>query len=55
MGGGGGLMRTHKREQTKEVWAAPGAMSPGSWEDFTSKSSEMAINASKTANSKINL
>ena len=42
-------MRTPKREQTR----GSGGMLPG--ENFKIKSSEMAINASKTANSNINL
>ena len=42
-------MRTRKREQTRGVWGhAP-------WKNFKFKSSEMAINVSKTANSIINL
>ena len=40
-----------KREQTGR--GGPGGMLP--WENFKFKSSEMAINASKTANSNINL
>ena len=42
--GGGGLMQTRKREETREVL-----------ENFRFKSSEMAINASKTAKSNMNL
>ena len=42
--GGGGLVRTRKREQTRGFRG----------ENFKFKSSEMAINSSKTANSNIN-
>ena len=48
-GGGGALMRTRKREQTR----GSGGMFP--LKIFKSKSSVMAINASKTATSNINL
>ena len=44
MGGGGGLMQTRKCVQTREVL-----------ENFRFKSSEMAINASKTAKSNMDL
>ena len=44
--GGWGLMRIHKRE---------GSGGMLHWENFKCKSSEMAINASKSANSTINL
>ena len=47
--GGGALMRTRKREQT----LGAGGMFP--LKIFKSKSSEMAINASKTVTSNINL
>ena len=43
MGGGGGIMWTRKREQ--------GSRGMFPQEDFKFKSSEMAVNASKTANS----
>ena len=46
---GGGLMRTGEREQTR---GAEGLLPR---ENVKFKSSEMAINASKTANSNINL
>ena len=52
MGGGGGgvgLMQKRKREETS------GYGRLFSRENFKFKSSEMAINASKTANSDINL
>ena len=49
VGGEGGLIRTRKREQTR----GSEGMLPR--ENFKFKSSEMAINASKTANSNINL
>ena len=45
----GGLMRTCKHEQTG------GVQGHAPLENFKFKSSEMAINASKTANSNINL
>ena len=48
-GGGGGLMQKRKREETS------GYGRLFSRENFKFKSSEMAINASKTANSDINL
>ena len=47
--GGGALMEKRKREETK----GHGRLFPR--ENFKFKSSEMAINASKTANSNINL
>ena len=48
-GGRGGLMQMCKHEQTRGVW---GMLSR---ENFKFKSSEMAINASKPANSNTNL
>ena len=48
-GGGGALMRTRKHEQSR---GTGGTLPQG---NFKFKSSEMAINASKTANSNINL
>ena len=48
-GGAGALMQTRKREQSR---GTGGTLPQG---NFKFKSSEMAINASKTANSNINL
>ena len=45
----GGVMQTRKHEQTR------GSGGMLSWENFKFKSSEMAINASKTSNSNVNL
>ena len=48
-GGGGGLLQMCKHEQTRGVW---GYALP---RNFKFKSSEMALNASKPANSNIKL
>jgi len=49
--GVGGLMRMRKRER-EQIGGSGGMLL---WENFKFKSSEMAISASKTANSNINL